>query len=367
MFNDVSLSPYTDFVDKAFALFAQGDPLGDIDFLAGLLEKLGRHLTAYDLTLFHYRGANYPDALVLDAAFARLLRRIDEDPAPFLEASPRGRRRRRAIRVAALLRRQYEGHAVPDFPTSPGENRRVLPEPFAVLDETQIDEPHRRRRRLYEHLLIADAVRSPAARDVLRRSLIDLAEPDESREGGIALFIDRPLGFFKAPAEVDQTPLLSDILFSRRLAAARLRSAQALAETLAIDLDAEFWKNVRDRFDSLIVPGLPLDKVPQPLRPAVSLADARKVSDDFVIVATTPGTLRAFWKALAIGPPPATTVVRWLDDAGTCVAAFDAHGQLVSRFEADWSAGSLVRRGVEVPGAGLRFLTDQESAARDEQ
>src|SRR5205807_1507834 len=72
MFNDAALSPYTDFVDKALSflreLVAQGTLTiaEQTDALGGLLCQLGRHLTAYDLITFHHRGANYPDALLLD-------------------------------------------------------------------------------------------------------------------------------------------------------------------------------------------------------------------------------------------------------------------------------------------------------------
>src|SRR5262249_20804518 len=73
LFNEVSLSPYTDFVDKTLlflgSLKRQGEisPGNHADFLGYMLRYNVRHLTAYDLINFHHRGANYPDALFLDA------------------------------------------------------------------------------------------------------------------------------------------------------------------------------------------------------------------------------------------------------------------------------------------------------------
>ena len=102
------------------------------DFLANLLRRLCRHLTAFDLVTFHHRGANYPDALLLDDALKRCLRH------PGLLST---RLQRPRLRQAWLLRRHYEGHLVPDAPTSEGENVRVLPAAFPRVPEEQILEP----------------------------------------------------------------------------------------------------------------------------------------------------------------------------------------------------------------------------------
>ena len=56
-----------------------------MDFLGWLLRQIGRHLTAYDLVTFHHRGANYPDALVLDAVLKAYLARIEREPELFLD------------------------------------------------------------------------------------------------------------------------------------------------------------------------------------------------------------------------------------------------------------------------------------------
>src|SRR5262249_13840096 len=141
LFEEVSLSPYTDFVDRLFAFLEHCDALGFLaeedcaDFVGWLLRQVCRHLTAYDLVTFHHRGANYPDALLLDAALKQYLSFIERCPEKFAlvgdseQVQARQRIRRRALRQAWLLRRFYEGWLVPDCPTSAGENMRVLPAP----------------------------------------------------------------------------------------------------------------------------------------------------------------------------------------------------------------------------------------------
>src|SRR5262249_11481514 len=92
LFNEVSLSPWTDLVDRMLSLLDKLERQGHVtaeqavDFLGGLLRQIGRHLTAYDLVTFHHRGANYPDALLLDAVLKVLLRRIEGHPDAFADA-----------------------------------------------------------------------------------------------------------------------------------------------------------------------------------------------------------------------------------------------------------------------------------------
>ena len=156
VFNDVALSPYTDFVDKTLAFLRQ---LGQrqflsaerhVDFLGWLLRQLARHLTAYDLVTFHHRGANYPDALLLDSALKEFLRLLEEHANLFEGETPAARLRRRALRLAWLHRRRYEGHPVPDAPTSPGENMRILPPPHKRVPEEQILNLGKRKKRLFQ-------------------------------------------------------------------------------------------------------------------------------------------------------------------------------------------------------------------------
>jgi hypothetical protein len=282
VFNEVSLSPYTDFTDKALqfvrALEAQSyfSAGQTVDFLGYLLRQLGRHLTAYDLVTFHHRGANYPDALLLDAVLKEYLAWSERRPGLFADDES-GRLRRRALRQGWLLRRRYEGHPVPDLPTSPGENARVLPPTHPRVPEEQVLQPARRTRRLYD----GDPLSSP---DLLRHSLADLQHPEELRELGTALFLDRPFGVGKAPGEPDGTLLLASEAFSRSVALERLRFL--VRETGALG------DTVRRLEEALRVPGLPLDRVGGASRPgAVSLTDARGAAPDFVLLRTTLGSL----------------------------------------------------------------------------
>src|SRR5207249_2747834 len=114
-------------------------------------------LTAYDLINFHHRGANYPDALLLDTVLRAYLAQIEERPELFLpckeddsQRQKRKRIRRRALRQAWLLRRTIQGLPVPDAPTSPGENSRILPPPYERVPEEQILDPAKRTKRLFE-------------------------------------------------------------------------------------------------------------------------------------------------------------------------------------------------------------------------
>lgn len=346
MFNEVSLTPYTQFVERAFALLAELPRIEEMKLLSWLTRRLTRHLTAYDLVLFHYRGANYPDALLLDRLLSRLITILDIPDVPV------DRIARRALRMACLVRTLYEGHRVPRQPTSPGEGMRVLPAPF---QDDQVGGPPESAadRELYGETPLSKVI-TPAARRVLQGAMLDLADPAELREGGIGLFIDRPLGFFKSPAEVDRTPLVSYECFSRRLATRRLNECERLSSTLGLDVPAAFWEERRRQLDELSVTGLSLDRVPDSPRPAVSLGDARKVSDDFVVLRTTPGSLRDFWTALGITPGDWPLVARIVHENATTMAAFDAQMRPVWRFNGDWSHGPLVRGGIETPRGGIR-------------
>ena len=144
LFNEVSLSPYHDLGDRVVYLLgdlARHEAIAvsdQLDFLARLLKQLGRHLTAYDLITFHHRGANYPDALLLDTLLKSYLGLIERHPELLAGSGKEARSRRRALRQGWLIRRFYEGHLVPDAPTSPGENNRVLPGHPPRVPEEQI-------------------------------------------------------------------------------------------------------------------------------------------------------------------------------------------------------------------------------------
>jgi hypothetical protein len=299
LFNEVSLSPWTDLVEKVLAFVNGLEAAGaftaadGVDFLSHLLRLTGRHLTAYDLVTFHYGGANYPDALLLDLVLKDYLRQIELHPELFQHSSAdeeqelRKRLRRRALRQAYLLRRQYEGHPVPDQPTSPGENSRVLPESHPRVPEEQLLNPLRRKRLLYVDDPLP-ACLSRQAREVLRQSFADLTHAEERRELGLGLFIDRPFGDGKHPAEPDATPLLSSLAFSRAIAERRLRK---LADEVGLAKDAP---EVLELAAQLDFRGLPVGAIGNGARPGVvTLADARRVSSDFVFLYTTRSTVDA--------------------------------------------------------------------------
>lgn len=302
LFNEVSLSPYTDLVAKTLTFLRSLEAHGIfhtdqvVDFLSFLLRHIGRHLTAYDLIVFHHRGANYPDALLLDSVLNEYLGILDRRPDLFLDdwagdskARSSRRIRRRALRQGWLLRRRYEGHAVPDQPTSPGENMRVLPPSHPRVPEEQITQPAHRGRVLFERDPLLPRLSGRTA-ELLRQSFFDLEHPDEWRELGLAVFLDRPL-------DADGTLLLSAEAFSVSIARQRLL---ALAGDLGIQPEDAFVQRLLARPS---LPGLPLEAIGGPSRPgAISLTDARRASMDFVFLRSTPSSVKAFAALLDLAP-----------------------------------------------------------------
>jgi hypothetical protein len=304
LFNEVSLSPWTDLVEKTLALLrvlhkqrrVAGADL--VDFLGRLLRRLGRHLAAYDLVTFHHRGANYPDALLLDALLKTYLGLGRGHPELFLDVASDGpvqrkrkRLRRRGLRQGWLLRRRYEGHLVPQTPTSQGENRRVLPEGQVRVPEEQVLNPARRDKRLF-----ADDSLTPHLEgqgwDLLRQSLADLRDPEELCELGTALFLDRPLGAGKQPIAPDATLLLSYVAFSRSLVEQRLQFLRGPLEAISAG-EVDALRRALEAAGS--VRGIPLAALASQMRPGtVALAHAHQVAEDFVVRRTTPRALRAF-------------------------------------------------------------------------
>jgi hypothetical protein len=389
LFDEVSLSPYTDFVDKTLVflhMLAEKKHLATdehVDFLGYLLRHLSRHLTAYDLVTFHHRGANYPDALVLDAGLKEYLRLAERHPDLFAAAEtgrdePRRRLRRRALRQAWILRSLGEGLPVPEVPTSPGENGRVLPPPHPRVPEEQIVHPEKRARRLY-----ADAPLLPhlgkQARRLLGQSIQDLRHPLELRELGMALFLDRPLSLGKAPGQADQTLLLSYEAFSRSIAEQRLRLLPAAA-VLAVEPNEIV--GYQDALQQLPVDGVPLETHQSGSRPgAVSVADARAVAEDFVFLRTTSRSVQDFLSLfdfsmlrprysldyLAAGKP--ILIMRGRAGSGQTegvLVIYDAALRRRLEVQVDDSAGYAIRAGIEYPVAGLRVLAVWEPAAAGE-
>jgi hypothetical protein len=373
LFNEVSLSPYTDLVAKTLAFVHALEQSGifrtekAVDFLSYLLRHVGRHLTAFDLVVFHHRGANYPDALLLDAVLKEYRTILDRRPDLFLDAAgerdserrPK-RIRRRGLRQAWLLRRRYEGHAVPDLPTSPGENMRVLPPSHPRVPEEQIAQPARRTRHLYDEDSLLPQL-SGKLTEILRQSFRDLEHAEEWRELGLGVFLDRPLSVAKAAAEPDGTLLLSAEAFSAAIARERLLA-------LAGDIGA----NPEDPLVQRLLahpplPGLPLDAIGGAVRPdTVSLADARRAAADFVFLRSTPSSVRAFVAQFDFTPLAQqfpiddllggadVLIARSSTSAG--LVFYDSRRRPRVELEVATEKGFESRAGQEYPIGGLRVL-----------
>jgi hypothetical protein len=190
---------------------------------------------------------------------------------------------RRALRQAWMMRKICEGLAVPDEPTSPGENMRVLPAPHAPVPENQLIDASQRTKRLFA----GKPLDIPLPREVWD----DLEHPNELRELGMAVFLDRPLGILKRPGEPDRTPLLSYEAFSRRIAERRLG---LLRDWGAIPSERHDGLVKRLR-EMVVLQGIPVAKLLGHSREGVvALEDAKKSAMDFVFMRTTTSSLREF-------------------------------------------------------------------------
>jgi hypothetical protein len=371
LFREVALSPWTDLTERVRAFVRRFETVGHwdagdvLDFHSSALRQLVHHLTAYDLITFHHRGANYPDALLLDALLEDFLAGIERRP-DLLEGDDRlARLRRRALRQAYLTRRRYEGHLVPEVPTSTGENARVMPGQPRVPEE-QLLHPTRRTRRLFAGQPLPTDSR-PHVAAALRRSVADLADDRELREGGIGLFLDRPFGVGKSLAEPDGTLLLASVAFSRTLAVARLHD---LAHFLPGDLDASRLQGFLARLHTLgFVDGVPLERIGAAIRPgAIALADARLAAADFVFLHTTAASLAELRSWFDFAPLAARTDVTFLEcpallaraPKGPGVVLYDAHWR--PRLQLETAGVGFVRRGGrEWPAGGLMVTGIQDA------
>jgi hypothetical protein len=334
-----------------------------------LLLQLCRHMTAYDLVTFHHRGANYPDALLLNAALRRFVCFITSFPFLYDKDNAESRRLRRPLRQACLLRRHYEGHLVPDAPTSPGENARVLPASHPRVPEEQLTQTLRRRRQLFADDPLSNFLTDDGVRNVFAQSVRELEHPAERRELGLGLFIDRPLGYAKQVGEPDLTPILAHEAFSPSIARRRWGELKKLCAELALDVDASKLDALFD--SSVCLAGLPHAELADCPRPVAALADVRKVADDFVILRTKPVGLSQMLRQLDLVPMLRN---RYRIDFGNesqsprlCVQAFDGarqpvlalfDEQLRRRIElrVDVSQGYVTRAGVELPKGGLQVV-----------
>jgi hypothetical protein len=196
------------------------------------------------------------------------------------------------------------------MPTSPGENLRVLPPEFPHLSDEELTVRTARRKVLFDGQPL-EAYLTPAARQVLHAACLDLCHEVERRELGMALFLDRPLGVLKSPGEVDRTPLLSYVAYSKMIAQARLRQLRD-------------WPLTSEYVDQLELPddevapgasGFAIRDVPGDPRPGVvSLADAALAAHDFVLLRTTRSSLAELLSQYDLSPLAAAApeAARWL-------------------------------------------------------
>lgn len=309
LFNHAVLSPWTGYVatwlDVVRRLGAGWGRVWAVDLLSYYLRHLVRHLTAFDLVTFHNQGANYPDALFLDLLLEDYAAAMAAEPTLFAGESPVARRRRRAWRQAWLMRKQLEGLPVPERPTSPGENARVSTTGEAPVPDEQLTDPRRRPIRLFAHQP-AERHLSPRGLEVLQAALADLDHGEELRELGMAVFLDRPLGYGKALQRVltDRTPLLSYEALSRKVACARLSAWRDLGW-----LPAERARSLENSPIWASASGLAVADVAGAPRVGVAaLEDALKVAHDFRLLTTTRSSLRNLlrhydWSGLAVLAP----------------------------------------------------------------
>lgn len=353
LFQDVSLSPYTDFVDRVLGFLAGLVQVGTlrseevVDFESWLLRLVARHLTAYDLVTFHHRGANYPDALLLDAVLGDYVARVERDPELFDGGG--GRLRRRALRQAYLLRRQYENHLVPDVPTSPGEHARVYPDSYPRVPQEQVLQTTSRQRRLFADKPLCW---SATVQEVLARAVEDLVHAEEREELGAATYLDRPFGGGKAAVEPDGTLLLASVAYSRSIARRRLGELGVTVEV-----------------GDLAFPGLPVERIGGPVRAStLSLSDAARAASDFVFRHTLPGSVRALVELFDFGKWAKCLAGRILvarDASGPGLAVYDERWQRRLLIEPRYHEGYASRRGLEWPAAGVRVVgigTDEPSS-----
>ena len=382
LFNHIALSPYTGFVDRLILMlhhWSRLDLLGPvpvIDTLSFMLRHLARHLTAFDLVTFHNLGAEYADALFLDAMLKAYLALIDDHPSEFelslddsIKVASAKRLRRRALRQAWLIRRHCEGQRVPDLPTSLGENRRVLPEPFGRIAEEQILDPDRRSKSLFAG--DASQLLTDKSRRILEQSLSDLEHDAELRELGMATFLDRPLGIFKHPTEVDRTPLLTYEAYSYQKARSRLDD---LSRWGLISSYGRLPAHVR-RLEQCTIDGIPVARLGNvtPGR-VVALEDAQKSAADFLFLRTTRCSLNEFLEQYDFEPLKARfpDLHRWLFSSPAVLfirevpaGAMKPHDPLLTAFDKHMRARIEIGVGQEslspvhyVHHAGVEYVKD---------
>ena len=236
---------------------------------------------------------------------------------------------------------------------------RVLPPIHPRVKEEQILQPATRKLRLFADDPLTNHL-TPNIERVLRQSLADLEHPDELRELGMAIYLDRPLNFGKPPAEPDGTLLLSAEAFSRNLALQRLHNLPRWFASVADAIPA----GCVERLLNLQVAGLPLERIGSPARPGViSLTDARLASPDFVFLRTTTSTVRNFLALYDVSPLAERFDIAFLTEAkrvlfarapgGDGVIVYDGEQRPRLELHVPAHLGYARRAGHEYPAAGL--------------
>ncbi len=143
----------------------------------------------------------------------------------------------------------------------------------------------------------------------------------------MARFLDRPFGAGKAPGEPDGTLLLASEAYSRSIAEQRL---EALAREPGLLTDSERDALLRRLQEGAETHGLSLDAVGGDARPGTaSLTDARRAAPDFVLLRTTPGSVRGLLEQYDFTALAEKVELDWLLKGGRVLMARDATGAVV--------------------------------------
>jgi hypothetical protein len=196
-----------------------------------------------------------------------------------------------------------------------------MPAPFDRLPEEQLLHARKRTHRLFDDAPTA-ALQTPAIARQLDHAISDLEQPSEVRELGLALFLDRPLGVFKRPAERDRTPFLSYEAYSDALARQRWDAWRRQAPEFGPFPGYQALGRSVAELDTHIRPGV------------ISLADAALASPDFRLLRTTTSSLQSWLRDPRWLAGIDTQTAQWLQ-AGNDVLLIrePAGGLLLSAYE----------------------------------
>ncbi len=191
----------------------------------------------------------------------------------------------------------------------------------------------------------------------------------------MALFLDRPLGVFKAQGELDETLLFSYEAFSQGIAERRLRWLGGIPDLAS---EATVLEAALQSLPTLPVRGISLQPRRYRARPEiVSLDDALKAADDFLLLRTTRRTVADFLVQFDFAPlmqrfsldyllnGKRVLILRSAEVPGI-VTVYD--GDLRRRLELQVrpEQGYAQRGGTEYPAAGLQVLRIWEPDERRE-